>query len=79
MLFDDSLTLTPGIRFEQVNEHYRDNHSGQVVKNRDQQWLPGITLGYQATPPGSCMPTPRRVCAPHRSLRSSRAGNVARN
>lgn len=50
MLFDDSLTLTPGIRFEQVNEHYRDNHSGQVVKNRDQQWLPGITLGYQATP-----------------------------
>ncbi|AGH73925.1 TonB-dependent receptor family protein [Edwardsiella piscicida] len=50
MLFDDSLTITPGIRFERVNERYRDNRSGQTVENRDQQWLPGLTLGYQATP-----------------------------
>ncbi|MBK0004463.1 TonB-dependent siderophore receptor [Erwinia sp. S38] len=49
-LFDDALTITPGMRFEHVNEKYTDKNSGQHFSSPDDQWLPGLTVGYQLTP-----------------------------
>lgn len=50
MMFDDKLTITPGVRFEHVSEDYRDNKSEKRIISTDKQWLPGITAGYQLTP-----------------------------
>ncbi|WP_308561036.1 TonB-dependent siderophore receptor [uncultured Klebsiella sp.] len=49
-LFDDSLTITPGMRFEHVSEKYTDNNTGLHTSSPDDQWLPGLTVGYQMTP-----------------------------
>ena len=49
-LFDDTLTITPGIRYENVSEKYSDKSTGQRTSAPDTQWLPGLTVGYQMTP-----------------------------
>lgn len=49
-LFDDTLTVTPGIRYENVSEKYVDRTTGLRTSSPDTQWLPGLTLGYQMTP-----------------------------
>ncbi|QKJ87623.1 TonB-dependent receptor [Paramixta manurensis] len=49
-LLDDTLTITPGMRFEHVGEDYTDRKTGQSTSAPDDQWLPGLTVGYQLTP-----------------------------
>ncbi|WP_261641267.1 TonB-dependent receptor family protein [Erwinia mallotivora] len=49
-LFDDKLTITPGMRYENVSEKYSDKKTGQRTSAPDTQWLPGLTVGYQLTP-----------------------------
>ena len=49
-LFDDTLTLTPGVRYENVIERYTDNKTRVELSIPDAQWLPGFTIGYQMTP-----------------------------
>lgn len=49
-LFDDTLTITPGMRYENVSEKYVDKTSGQRTSSPDTQWLPGLTVGYQLAP-----------------------------
>ncbi|MEA9391161.1 TonB-dependent siderophore receptor [Acerihabitans sp. TG2] len=46
-LFGDTLTITPGMRYENVSEKYVDKTSGQRASSPDTQWLPGLTVGYQ--------------------------------
>ncbi len=49
-LLDDTLTITPGVRFEHVSEKYQDRISGLSTSAPDDQWLPGLSVGYQLTP-----------------------------
>jgi len=49
-LFDDSLTITPGVRYEHISEKYSDAVTGFRSSAPDQQWLPGLTVGYQLSP-----------------------------
>lgn len=49
-LIDDKLTITPGMRYENVSEKYSDKKTGQRTSAPDTQWLPGLTVGYQLTP-----------------------------
>ena len=45
--FDDKLTLTPGIRFEDVRMEFTNLGQGYSQDNHVTEWLPGITLGYE--------------------------------
>jgi len=49
-LFGDSLTITPGVRYEHISEKYSDAITGAKSSAPDDQWLPGLTLGYQLDP-----------------------------
>lgn len=49
-LFGDTLTITPGMRYENVSEKYVDKKSDQRTSSTDTQWLPGLTVGYQLAP-----------------------------
>ncbi|KDE33596.1 MULTISPECIES: TonB-dependent receptor family protein [Kosakonia] len=48
-LFNDTLTITPGMRYENISEKYTDKKTGQRTSTPDTQWLPGLTVGYQLT------------------------------
>ena len=45
--FDDKLTLTPGIRLEDVRMEFTNLGLGYSQDNHITEWLPGITLGYE--------------------------------
>lgn len=47
-LFDQRLTITPGVRYENARMDYRDGITGVSRKNTAEEWLPGLTVGYQA-------------------------------
>lgn len=49
-LFQDRLTVTPGLRYENLHETYLDKKTALTTKSPDNQWLPGLTVGYQLTP-----------------------------
>ncbi|MFC0668055.1 TonB-dependent receptor family protein [Azotobacter chroococcum] len=48
-MLDGRLTVTPGIRHERVHQDYSDAVSGKKTENLDDEWLPGLTVGYQIT------------------------------
>lgn len=48
-LMDGRLEVTPGIRYENVKTDYHDGISGTVDANSVSEWLPGLTIGYQAS------------------------------
>lgn len=45
--FDDKLTLTPGLRYEDVRMEFTNLGAGYSQDNHVTEWLPGITLGYE--------------------------------
>ncbi|NMH66075.1 TonB-dependent receptor family protein [Shewanella salipaludis] len=47
---DDRLTLTPGLRYEDVRMTFTNLGQDYSQDNHVTQWLPGITLGYELTP-----------------------------
>lgn len=49
-LLDGRLKITPGVRREDVRLSYRNNATGARTRNTTRDWLPGIDVGYQATP-----------------------------
>jgi len=49
-LFDDRLTITPGLRYEHLNSSYRNNAAGTRTENDIRNLLPGLTIGYQFSP-----------------------------
>lgn len=49
-LFDDRLTLTPGVRYEYLDSSYHDNVNGKSTRNDIRNPLPGFTIGYKASP-----------------------------
>ncbi|UJJ31138.1 TonB-dependent receptor family protein [Halopseudomonas maritima] len=52
ILLDERLTITPGLRYEHATMEYEGSVNGTVQtpqKNVAEEWLPGLTVGYQAT------------------------------
>ncbi|MGV8863141.1 MAG: TonB-dependent receptor family protein [Pseudomonas sp.] len=47
-LFDRRLTITPGIRYENARMDYSDGITGFQHSNLAEEWLPGLTVGFQA-------------------------------
>jgi Fe(3+) dicitrate transport protein len=48
-LLDGRLTITPGVRYEHARMEYTDGVSGIERETIAEEWLPGLTLGYQLT------------------------------
>src|SRR3546814_10188711 len=48
-LLDHRLTITPGVRYENARMDYADGITGFSRENKSEEWLPGLTVGYQAT------------------------------
>ncbi|OXY80671.1 TonB-dependent siderophore receptor [Oceanimonas doudoroffii] len=50
-LLDDRLSITPGIRYEEVRTDWVDEKAGSNLtdSNNVSAWLPGLTVGLQAT------------------------------
>ena len=51
-LLDDRLTITPGVRYEHATMEYEGSVNGAIQtpqKNTAEEWLPGLSIGYQAT------------------------------
>ncbi|MFB8829764.1 TonB-dependent receptor family protein [Azotobacter sp. CWF10] len=48
-MLDGRLTITPGIRHERVHQDYSDAVTGKKTENLDDEWLPGLTVGFQMT------------------------------
>lgn len=49
-LLDRKLKVTPGLRHEDVRLFYRNNATGAQTRDTTKDWLPGLDIGYQATP-----------------------------
>ncbi|HEX7816842.1 TonB-dependent siderophore receptor [Dyella sp.] len=49
-LFDNRLTITPGVRYEHLDSSYHDLVSGKTTQNNIRNGLPGLTIGYKLTP-----------------------------
>ncbi|MGH8353273.1 MAG: TonB-dependent receptor family protein [Pseudomonas sp.] len=49
-LFDERLTITPGVRYENARMDYADSVTGVKRSNVAKEWLPGLTVGYQLNP-----------------------------
>ncbi|XQA67858.1 TonB-dependent receptor family protein [Xanthomonas sacchari] len=47
---DGRVTVTPGLRYEQVDSRYYNLASGARTRNKTDDVLPGLTLGFQASP-----------------------------
>ncbi|GAB3382217.1 TonB-dependent receptor family protein [Azotobacter armeniacus] len=48
-MLDGRLVVTPGIRHERVHMDYSDAVSGKDTGNLTDEWLPGLSVGYQLT------------------------------
>ncbi|HCF2340654.1 TonB-dependent siderophore receptor [Pseudomonas paraeruginosa] len=48
-LLDHRLTITPGVRYENATMDYSDSVTGFQRTNKAKEWLPGLTVGFQAT------------------------------
>ena len=49
-LLDGKLKVTPGVRHEDVRLFYRNNATSATTSDTTKDWLPGLDIGYQATP-----------------------------
>lgn len=47
--FDESFTITPGLRYEDVRMEFQEIGKGYKQSNHVQELLPGLTLGYEFT------------------------------
>ncbi|MQT72207.1 TonB-dependent receptor, partial [Pseudomonas sp. FSL R10-0071] len=43
------LTITPGARYENARMDYDDGITGFTNENTSREWLPGLTVGFQAS------------------------------
>lgn len=76
-LLDERLTLTPGIRYEAVRTDYRDENSGALSDNHTSEWLPGLTVGLQATDEVFLFANAQRSLVPVQTAQVIREGSVA--
>ena len=74
---DDRLTVTPGLRYEDVDMDFRDNLSGNTEENSADELLPGLTVGYQASDDLFVFANSQRSLVPVQIAQTTREGAVA--
>jgi len=74
---DDRLTVTPGLRYEDVDMDFRDNLSSTTEGNRAEELLPGLTVGYQASNDLFVFANSQRSLVPVQIAQTTREGAVA--
>ncbi|MBR9871084.1 MAG: TonB-dependent siderophore receptor [Gammaproteobacteria bacterium] len=74
---DDRLTVTPGIRYEDVAMDFRDNLNDQKEENNAEEWLPGLTVGLQASDDLFVFANSQRSLVPVQIAQTTREGEVA--
>ena len=75
-LLDGRLEVTPGIRYENVKTDYRDGISGAADDNSVSEWLPGLTVGYQATDNLFVYTNAQRSLVPVQTAQVTKPGDV---
>ncbi len=75
-LMDGRLEVTPGIRYENVKTDYNDGISGTEDRNNVSEWLPGLTLGYQANNNLFLFANAQRSLVPVQTAQVTKPGEV---
>ncbi|OOV86547.1 TonB-dependent siderophore receptor [Oceanospirillum linum] len=75
-LMQGDLAITPGIRFETVKTDYEDGISGSKNENNVSEWLPGLTVGYQATQKLFIFSNAQRSLVPVQTAQVTKDGEV---
>jgi len=73
----DRLTVTPGVRYENVKMDFTDNIADADQDNHAEELLPGLTVGYQATDEVFLFANGQRSLVPVQIAQVSREGEVA--
>jgi Fe(3+) dicitrate transport protein len=76
-LFEDKLSITPGIRYEDVSTDFEDRINGTTNKNETDKFLPGLTVGFQATDSLFLFTNAQRSLVPVQTAQVTREGAVA--
>ncbi|WP_136681115.1 TonB-dependent siderophore receptor [Neptunomonas sp. XY-337] len=76
-LLDERLHITPGLRYENVSTDYIDNKSGNKENNDVDEWLPGLTVGYQADDRLFVFANAQRSLVPVQTAQVTKSGEVA--
>ncbi|WP_229333218.1 TonB-dependent receptor family protein [Halomonas sp. KAO] len=76
-LGDSGWTLTPGLRYEQVEMDYADALGGDEDDNRAEEWLPGLTVGYEASDAWYLFANSQRSLTPVQLAQVTNPGDVA--
>lgn len=76
-LLDDKLTITPGIRYEDVSTDFEDRINNTTNKNETDKFLPGLTVGFQATDSLFLFTNAQRSLVPVQTAQVTREGAVA--
>jgi Fe(3+) dicitrate transport protein len=74
---DDRLAITPGLRYEDVKMDFRDARSGASDTNDAEEFLPGLTVGYQASEQLFLFTNAQRSLVPVQTAQVTREGDVA--
>ncbi|HIC47184.1 MAG TPA: TonB-dependent siderophore receptor [Methylophaga aminisulfidivorans] len=76
-LLDDRLTVTPGVRYEDVRTDFEDRISNTKDENDTDKFLPGLTVGLQATDAVFLFANAQRSLVPVQTAQVTREGEVA--
>ncbi|MCX4186313.1 TonB-dependent receptor family protein [Methylophaga sp. OBS4] len=74
---NDRLTVTPGVRYEDVSTDFEDRVSGFNDENDTDKFLPGLTIGLQATDNWFLFANAQRSLVPVQTAQVTREGDVA--
>jgi Fe(3+) dicitrate transport protein len=75
-LADNKLTITPGIRYEDVRTDFEDRISGFEDENDTDKFLPGLTVGLQATESTFLFANAQRSLVPVQIAQVTKEGEV---
>ncbi|HEX4918258.1 MAG TPA: TonB-dependent receptor [Limnobacter sp.] len=75
-MLNGRLKVTPGVRYEDVETRYRDLNTGTQFQNNPDEWLPGLTVGYQATDSVYVFANAQRSLVPVQTAQVTRGGDV---
>lgn len=73
---NDKLTVTPGIRYEDVNTDFEDRMANVEGGNDTDKFLPGLTVGLQATDSVFLFTNAQRSLVPVQTAQATKEGDV---
>lgn len=76
-LLNNTLNITPGIRYESVETDFTDNRSGTTDSNKVDEVLPGLTVSYQIHPDVQVFSNLQRSLVPVQTAQVTKEGEVA--